>query len=265
MTTALTLATWNVNSLRARWHRFVPWLNQHTPDVVCLQEIKVETALFPMLEINQLGYHALCVGQKTYNGVALLVRHEHGQPTLIADRLGTEASGEARFVHAFLPQLSLSVASVYVPNGDVVTSTKFDFKQRWLDAFLLHADRESLSGSNTIVAGDFNIAPDDRDVYDPVGWQESVICHTAVRDRWRSVLEQGFVDALREKTQEGGLYTYWDYRDLGFPKNHGLRIDHALVSTALRGRIESAWVDREMRKGEKPSDHVPFFIKLTHR
>lgn len=259
----ITLATWNVNSLRMRWARLSEWLQKNQPDVVCLQEIKLESQLFPAMELRQLGYQAIWVGQKTYNGVAILYRSDHAAPIDIEDRLQDGQENEqARLIQCRFPSLDLTVLSVYIPNGDTIESEKFPYKLQWLDRLLAHLEIRKMYTNQVVMAGDFNIAPDDRDVYAPTQWQESVICHPLVREKWNTLIEMGFFDSLREVTQASGLYTYWDYRQLAFPKNHGLRIDHALVSKSLRHAVKKAWVDRDERKGEKPSDHAPYLITL---
>lgn len=260
---AFCVATWNVNSLRMRHERVLKWLAEHRPDVVCLQELKLQEPQFPMLEYQSAGYHAVAFGQKTYNGVAILSRAEHGAPTDVVTGLrDDDPDAEARLIAATIPGLGVRVASVYVPNGQSIESDKFAYKLRFLSRLRSHLQRHYPPGTPLLVCGDFNIAPDDRDVYDPAGWRDTVICHPDARAGWTGLTELGLFDALRHVEPEATVYTYWDYRQLAFPKNMGLRIDHVLASATLIERCESATVDRSARKGEKPSDHAPLLVRF---
>jgi exodeoxyribonuclease-3 len=259
----ITVATWNVNSLRMRHERLIAWLAAKRPDVVCLQELKMQTADFPTLDLQNAGYYAVVLGQKSYNGVAILSRVEHGQPTDVALGLGDEAAdAEARIVSAFIPGLGIRVASVYVPNGQTIDSDKYSYKLTWLGRLRAHLDRRHNASEPLLLCGDFNVAPGDLDVYDPAGWRDTVICHTAARDALSSLLGFGLFDTLRHVEPSAQIYTYWDYRMLSFPKNLGLRIDHILCTAPLLTRCLAARVDREARKGQKPSDHAPLILTL---
>lgn len=259
---AFTLATWNVNSLRMRQERVLAWLNEQAPDVLCLQELKLEDKLFPALDFLGAGYRSVFAGQKTYNGVAILWRQEHGAAEDVKAHLGDgDPDPEARIIAATLPGLGARVASVYVPNGQTVGTDKFAYKLRWLGRLRRYLD--GLDPAQPLaLAGDYNIAPDDRDVYDPVGWADTVICHPEARRALQELLDYGLKDALRLCNQEAKVYTYWDYRQLAFPKNLGLRIDHVLVSAALAARCVEARVDRQARKGQQPSDHAPLIVRF---
>lgn len=255
------VATWNVNSLRARADRVRPWLERHRPDIVCLQEIKMQTAEFPLLEMQALGYHAVAFGQKTYNGVAILARVEHGAPTEVACGMDDgDPDTEARLVVARIPGLNLVVGSVYVPNGQSIDSDKYAYKLRWLRRFREHVGRHFKASEPLLLCGDYNIAPDDQDVYDPAGWRDTVICHHEAREGLSALMAFGLHDTLRRIEPSSKIYTYWDYRQLSFPKNLGLRIDHILCTAPLAERCLAARVDRDARKGEKPSDHAPLLV-----
>jgi exodeoxyribonuclease-3 len=257
------VASWNVNSLRARHERVLRWLAQHRPDVVCFQELKLQDPEFPLLEYQSAGYHSLVSGQKTYNGVAILSRHEHGEPTDVVVGLQDDDSDlAARLIAATIPGLGVRVVSAYVPNGQTIDSDKYAYKLRWLHRLRAYLDRRHQPSEPLLLCGDWNVAPDDRDVYDPVGWQDSVICHSDARKGLHQVLDFGLFDTLRQLEPTAPIYTYWDYRMLSFPKNLGLRIDHIFASEPLRQRCVAVRVDRDARKGEKPSDHAPLLLTL---
>jgi exodeoxyribonuclease-3 len=254
----MKIATWNVNSIRKRLDRVIPWLAEHQPDVLCMQETKVEDEAFPRAEIEAAGYHVLCHGQKTYNGVALLTREPAHDP--VRGFGDSVQDPQARFLMASVGHVK--VGTVYVPNGQEVGSEKFRYKldwlarwRQWLDA---HADR----GAEVAFCGDLNVAPEDRDVYDPVGWKDQILCHPDERAALTEVCCWGLADAFRQLHQEAGVYSWWDYRQLGFPKNRGLRIDMILCSPALASRLVRVAIDRDARKGKDPSDHAPVIAEF---
>lgn len=255
----MKIATWNVNSIRKRLDRVIPWLGEHRPDVLCMQETKVEDDVFPQTEFEEAGYHVLRYGQKTYNGVALLTREPAADPVMgFGDGIDDP---QARFLLARVGDIH--IGTVYVPNGQEVGSEKFRYKldwlarwRRWLDA---HADPKS----NLVLCGDMNIAPDDRDVYDPEGWRNQVLCHPDERAALAEIGRFGLADAFRHHHAEAGVYTWWDYRQLSFPKNTGLRIDHILCTASMLARSTSVVVDRNARKGKNPSDHAPVIAEFT--
>lgn len=257
------IATWNVNSLRMRQERLLSWLTEHKPDVLCLQEVKLQEPDFPTVEFRSVGYSAIMVGQKSYNGVAILTRLEHGTPTAVhAGMDDGDPDSEARLLLATIPGLGVRVGSVYVPNGQSIDSDKYSYKLRWLGRLYAYLARQLPGAPPLVLCGDFNIAPSDHDVYDPIGWRDTVICHTEARAALGKVMDLGFVDTLRKVHPDKTVYTYWDYRGLSFPKNLGLRIDHILATSALAERCVDALVDRQARKGEKPSDHVPLLVRF---
>lgn len=254
----MKLATWNVNSVRAREERLLRWLSAERPDVLCLQELKVTDDAFPLLAIRSLGYHAAVHGQKTYNGVAVLslaaaAEVEHG----FGD--GGDDT-QARLVRARIGDVH--VVSVYVPNGQEVGSEKWAYKLEWLKRLRAWLDRRFARTDLVALCGDFNVAPEARDVCDPEAWAESVLFHPEARTALDEVREWGLVDGFRLHHDAPGLYSWWDYRMLAFPKNQGLRIDHVLLSEPLAARCRSALIDRNERKGKQPSDHAPVVVEL---
>jgi exodeoxyribonuclease III len=249
----MKVATWNVNSVRARQDRLLRWLEIHRPEVVCLQELKVQDEAFPFDAVRQAGYHAAVFGQKTYNGVAILSRSE---PTEIERGFeGSDPDPQARFLCARVG--ALRVASVYVPNGGELGSDKYAYKLEWLRRLRAHLDRRFDKQGAVVLCGDFNVAPEERDVHDPAAWAETVLFSPEAREALARVREWGLVDTFRLHHAEGGLFTWWDYRMLAFPKNHGLRIDHIFASEPLARRCEDVTIVRGERKGKQPSDHAP--------
>ena len=262
----MLIATWNVNSVRTRLRRVCAFLERHRPDALCLQELKVTDADFPFDEIRAAGYEAVVHGQKTYNGVGLLARV---MPTDVVRGFGDgEDDPQARFIGATIGDVR--VYSVYVPNGQEVGSAAFHYKLRWLARLRAYLAKHHRPDEAIAIGGDYNIAPDDRDVYDPAGWKDSTLCHPEERAALRTLCDFGLVDTLRQQHPEGvGPFTWWDYRMLAFPKNMGLRIDHVLASAPLAARCTEAVVDRNERKSnradkeDKASDHAPVLIRFN--
>jgi len=252
------LASWNVNSLNIRLPRLLDWLAATGPDIIGLQETKLEDARFPTMEIMAAGYQAVFCGQRTYNGVAILSRRPAADvrpdmPEFSDDhkRVLAATIGGIRFV------------CFYVPNGQSVGSEKYQYKLRWLDAATSYIRSELARHPRLAVVGDLNIAPEDRDVHDPDLWREQVLCTEAERAAFRGWLALGLKDAFRLFDQPEKTFSWWDYRQLAFPKNNGLRIDHILLSPALAAACTSCRIDRQARKGEKPSDHAPVVAELA--
>ena len=254
----MKIATWNVNSIRARNERLLAWMDRERPDVVCLQETKVADDAFPVEDYRARGYHVTLLGQRTYNGVAIL---SIAPPVEVRHGLGDEIEDpQARLVSATCD--GGRVASVYAPNGQVVGSEKWEYKLRWLDRLRRHLDTLCDPTAPLVLGGDFNVAPDERDVHDPVLWAKETLFHPDARAALARVTDWGLRDAYRLHHEEAGRYTWWDYRQLGFPKNRGLRIDHIFLTAPLAERCRSAEIDREMRKGKQPSDHAPMVVTL---
>jgi exodeoxyribonuclease-3 len=253
MSRAMKLVTWNVNSIRQRRERLLALLTRHAPDVVCLQETKVVDADFPADELRAAGYHSVTSGQKGYNGVAILAKAAPADVTR-GLRDGDDDS-QARLLAATVD--GVRVISAYAPNGQSVGSEKYAFKLEWFERLRKLLDREGDSARELALVGDFNVAPGDLDVHDPVQWKGQIMCSDAERASLSRLCEWGLVDAFRAKHPEKQAFTWWDYRMLGFPKNHGLRIDHLLVTPALFARCDDVAIDRDERKGKQPSDHAP--------
>jgi len=257
----MRIATWNVNSIRTRVDRVLLWLDEHQPDVLCMQETKVVDDNFPREGFEERGYSLSLLGQRTYNGVAIASRLpvedvERGLP--LAD------DEDARGIAATIG--GVRIVSLYVPNGRQLEADHYQYKLRWLDALRAWLDEHHKPSDPLILVGDFNVAPDDRDVYDPAAFEGSVMNSDEVRARLQTLLDWGLVDSLRTVTDEPGVFTWWDYRGGAFRFNQGLRIDLMLASDPVRERIVSVTThrdDRKVRKGvEKPSDHVPVTLEL---
>jgi exodeoxyribonuclease III len=254
----MKIASWNVNSLTVRLPHLLDWLQQAGPDVVALQEIKLEDARFPHQPLRELGYHAICSGQKTYNGVAILSRQPLSDPQVGIPGLADE---QRRVLAATID--GVRVINLYVVNGQAVGSEKFAYKLRWLDALHQWLVAELAAHPRLVVLGDFNIAPDDRDVHDPAAWHEQVLCSTAERAALQRLLALGLHDSFRLHSVEPGQFSWWDYRAAAFRRDLGLRIDLVLVSDALRAAVTGAGIDREPRRWPRPSDHAPVWVTLA--
>ncbi len=254
----MKIASWNVNSLKVRLPHLLDWLATAQPDVVCLQETKLDDPFFPHAEIEAAGYQVAFSGQKTYNGVALLARapietvvcgnphFEDPQKRLIAGTVG-----------------GVRVVCAYMPNGQAVGSDKYHYKLKWLAALHRWLGEELAAHPALALCGDYNIAPDDRDVHDPKAWRGQILCSDEERDAFRRLLDLGLADSFRLFDQPDKSFSWWDYRMLGFQKNLGLRIDHILLSAPLAARCAEAGIDRAPRKLERPSDHAPVWATLT--
>lgn len=256
----MKITTWNVNSIRAREERLVAWLRAATPDVVCLQETKVVDDNFPFDALKQLGYHAVTWGQKTYNGVAILSRAPLTDVQMgFGD--GAEEDGQARLIAATVD--GIRIISAYFPNGRTVEDDKYRYKKEWMDRLLAKLGSMDLANEKVLLAGDFNIAPEERDVNRVEEWTGSVLYNPDMSAYFKKFLDLGLVDTFRLHHEEAGLYSWWDYRMLGFPKDNGLRIDHILASRALASSCRSARIERDMRKGKKPSDHTVVWAEFS--
>ncbi|MEW5891526.1 MAG: exodeoxyribonuclease III [Pseudomonadota bacterium] len=253
----MKLATWNVNSLKVRLPHLLDWLNQTWADVVCLQETKTEDANFPRAEIEAAGYHVAFAGQKTYNGVAILSRQPLQEVQVGIPGLADE---QKRVLAASVG--SLRVINLYVPNGQSVDSDKYQYKLNWLEALADWLQAELARHPELAVLGDFNIAPEDRDVYDPIAWQGQVLCSEPERAHFRALLELGLKDGFRLFEQPEKSYSWWDYRQGAFRRNLGLRIDHILLSQPLAERCTACTIDTAPRRLERPSDHAPVVAEI---
>ncbi|MBP5990849.1 MAG: exodeoxyribonuclease III [Piscinibacter sp.] len=254
----MKLATWNVNSLSVRLPQLLAWLAEHPVDAIVLQETKLTDDKFPHAEIEAAGYRAQWFGQRTYNGVALLSR---GESVEVVRNIPGFDDEQARVIAASTG--GLRVIGAYFPNGQAPDSDKFSYKMRWLDALRAWVAQELAAHPQLVLMGDFNIAPEDRDVYDPVAWAGQIHCTPEEREHFRRLVALGLHDAFRLFEQPPKSWSWWDYRNLAFRKNQGLRIDHILVSEALKGRVSACSIDKAPRKNERPSDHAPVVVELA--
>ncbi|MBK9069456.1 MAG: exodeoxyribonuclease III [Myxococcales bacterium] len=249
----MKIATWNVNSLRMRAARVTAWLATHAPDVLCLQETKVEDAKFPRSLLEDAGYHVEFHGQKSYNGVAIAAK-----APMTDVRRGFGDGGDdaqARCIGATVA--GWRVYSLYVPNGQEVGSDKYHYKLAWLARLVALAKIETQAAPRVALCGDFNIAPADNDVHDPAAWREAVLCSTPERQRLEELLACGFRDGFRALYPEARAFSWWDYRGASFFRDKGLRIDHVLCSAGAQALLAAVEIDRDERKGEGASDHAP--------
>jgi exodeoxyribonuclease-3 len=255
----MKIATWNVNSIAARLPVVLKWTAEAKPDVLCLQEIKCVDAKFPRQEFAQLGYQMETHGQPTYNGVAILSRFacldvQRGFP-------GADSAAQARLIAATIE--GIRVVNVYIPNGQAVGADKYFFKLDWLKQLREFFETTADKNADVLLCGDFNVAPEDRDVHDPKLWEGSVLVSDAERQALEEVKSWGFVDAFRLHHQEGKLFSWWDYRAVAFRRNAGLRIDHIWVTESLAARCTDVSIDKEPRKWERPSDHTPVVAEFN--
>ena len=257
----MKIASWNVNSLKVRLPHLLQWLADAQPHVVALQETKLEDARFPADELAAAGYHSVFSGQKTYNGVALLARADAG--LALADVL-TDIPGlddpQRRILAATVG--GVRVVNLYVVNGKAVGDEKYAYKLHWLARVRDFLDAQRQRHPQLVVLGDFNIAPEDRDVYDPVAWGQDILCSPPERAALATITALGLHDSFRLLETAGEQYSWWDYRQAGFRRNLGLRIDLILISDALKPAVRAATIDREPRRWERPSDHTPVTVDL---
>jgi exodeoxyribonuclease-3 len=255
----MRVATYNINGLNARLPVLLRWLEQTRPDVACLQELKSPQERFPKEELGLLGYEAVWHGQKSWNGVAILVR---GQ-TPIEVRRGLPSDPDdtqSRYLEVDIG--GLKVICLYLPNGNPAPGPKFDYKLRWMEEFIRHAADLHASGKHVVMAGDYNVIPTARDVYKPERWVDDALFRVETREAFDRLISQGWTDALRALHPEATIYTYFDYFRNAFQRNAGLRIDHFLLSPSLVPRLRAAAVDLDVRGWEKSSDHAPVWIEL---
>ena len=253
----MKLATWNVNSLKVRLPHVLDWLAANPVDVLCLQETKQQDADFPKDELQAAGYHCEISGQKTYNGVAILSR----EPANEVQRGIPELADEQKRVIAATFN-DVRVVDVYVPNGQSVDSDKYQYKLKWLEALHDWLKQELTRYPKLVVLGDYNIAPEDRDVHDPKAWEGNILVSEPERGKLKKLVQLGLRDSFRLFEQTEKSFSWWDYRMMGFRRNHGLRIDLILISDALVAQCKSCVIDKAPRKLERPSDHTPVIIEL---
>ncbi|MFQ3333592.1 MAG: exodeoxyribonuclease-3 [Woeseiaceae bacterium] len=255
----MKIATWNVNSLNVRIGHVLEWLDIANPDILTLQEIKQPNEAFPIEAFKEIGYHAICSGQKTYNGVAIITKKK--PEDIITDFPGFD-DPQRRILAATID--NTRVINLYVPNGQSVDSDKYVYKLSWLNALIKFLKAEQKLHKNIIILGDFNIAPEDRDVYDAEKWGEEVLCSPKERKALSDIINLGFCDVFRQFDQTEKLFSWWDYRAAGFRRNAGVRIDLILASKILASKCLSSSIDREPRTWERPSDHTPVIAEFDN-
>jgi exodeoxyribonuclease-3 len=258
----MKLATWNVNSVRARLDALIGWLGDTKPDVVCLQEIKCTDEAFPRETFESLGYNCAVHGQRTYHGVAILSRRP--LEDVAAGLPGGAGDGQARYLEAVIGGAHgiVRVATLYAPNGNPIGSENFAYKLAWLERLRNHAKSLLANEEPLALMGDYNVIPRDSDCHDPAAWANDALFQPQSRAALRRLENLGLSDAVRERHPEPGQYTFWDYQAGSWRLNHGIRIDHVLLSPQAADRLKDCAIDKHMREGEKPSDHVPVWVEL---
>ena len=261
---AMKIATWNVNSIKARLENALSWLKEAQPDICCLQELKCEDAAFPAAAIEELGYNVITHGQKTYNGVAILSK---AAPEDVRRGLpGEEEDQQARYIEAVFTRKSgiLRVASIYLPNGNPLGTEKFTYKLRWMDRLRTHAKSLLKLEEPFVLAGDYNVIPTPLDAKHPENWTGDALFQPESRAKFRTLLNLGLVAAVRQVHGDApDLYSFWDYQAGAWQRNNGIRIDHQLLSPQAADLLKDAWIEREVRTQERPSDHVPVVIEIA--
>lgn len=255
----MKIATWNVNSIIARLPLVTRWLEKEQPDILCIQETKCADDKFPLLELKAVGYDCILFGQQSYNGVAIISRA--GYANTLRGFPEDTAESQARLLAAEIT--GISIVNVYVPNGQVVGSEKYQFKLQWLKRLREFLDQNYKATAKVLLCGDFNVAPEERDVHDPRLWQNRILFSEPEKSALQVIKDWGFTDTFRLHTQEGGHYSWWDYRAGGFRRNLGLRIDHVWVSRPLAERNTRTWIDKDTRAWERPSDHAPVIAEFA--
>ncbi|NJK85366.1 MAG: exodeoxyribonuclease III [Bacteroidales bacterium] len=254
------IATYNVNGINGRLPVFLRWLNETKPDIVCLQELKTPQENFPVLPIQMEGYQALWHGQKSWNGVAILARN--GQPTEICRELpGDPDDVNSRYIAAMVNDIF--VGCLYLPNGNPAPGPKFDYKMKWINRFIDYASELVNENIPVVLTGDFNIIPEEKDAYKPEKWVKDALFLPEVRSAFKTLLLQGWTDAIRKIYPEDIVYTFWDYFRNSYERNAGIRIDHFLLNSKMAPKLVAAGVDRNVRGWEKSSDHAPVWIEIA--
>jgi len=253
------IATWNVNSVRARLPRVIEWLAEAEPDILLVQEIKATEENFPRMEIEDLGYNVAINGQKTFNGVAILAK----QPIedVMTELPGDVSDEQARYIEAFVGDLR--VASIYLPNGNPTPGEKFDYKLAWMERLYEHV-RDLLTNEDEaiVLGGDYNVIPADEDCYDPPAWESDALARPESRSAFRALVHLGLTDAFRALNSEPHVYSFWDYQGGAWQKDFGIRIDHLLLSPLAADRLSSSGIDKKPRGRQKASDHTPVWCDI---
>lgn len=261
---SLSIASWNVNSIKARLPNVIEWLKEASPDIACLQEIKTVDDAFPRLEIEELGYNVETVGQKSYNGVALLSKKPIEEVALRA-LPGDDEDEQARYIEAVISADTgpVRVASIYLPNGNPAPGPKYDYKLAWMERLKARAADLLAAEEPAIMAGDYNVIPQAEDAARPDAWTKDALFLPETRAAFRRILNLGFTEAFRACKQGPGHFSFWDYQAGAWDRNDGIRIDHMLLTPQAADLMQDCWIEAAVRGGEKPSDHVPVWIDLA--
>lgn len=255
----MKIATYNVNGVNGHLPVLLRWLNETSPDVVCLQELKAPQEKFPEKAIQDAGYNAIWHGQKSWNGVAILSRDQ--KPDEVRRVLpGDPEDSHSRYIEAVIN--GITIGCLYLPNGNPAPGPKFDYKMRWFERLTAHASGLLASDAPVVLTGDYNVMPTELDVYKPERWVDDALFRPEVRSAFKTLVSQGWIDAIRKLYPDETIYTFWDYFRNAYGRNAGLRIDHFLLSPHLENRLITAGVDRDVRGWEKTSDHAPVWIEL---
>lgn len=258
----MKIATYNVNGINGRLPVLLRWLAETAPDVVCLQELKAPQEKFPEKAIQDAGYNAIWHGQKSWNGVAILARDR--QPEEVCRALpGDPEDDHSRYIEASVK--GILIGCLYLPNGNPAPGPKFDYKLRWFERLTAHAADLFASNKPVVLTGDYNVMPTEKDVYKPERWVNDALFRTEIRSAFKTLVDQGWTDAIRKLYPDETIYTFWDYFRNAYERNAGLRIDHFLLSPEVSSRLVAAGVDRNVRGWEKSSDHAPVWIEVTDR
>lgn len=255
----MKIATFNINNINSRLDNLLAWLDEVEPDVVCLQELKASQTDFPLAAVQRAGYDAAWVGQRTWNGVAILSRL--GEPIVTRTELpGDPDDSQSRYIEAAVG--GVLIACLYAPNGNPQPGPKFDYKLAWHKRFNAHAKELLASGAPVVLAGDYNVVPEPRDIYESTSYEDNALVQPASRKAYASLLKQGWTDAIRKAFPENTVYTFWDYRRNRWERDAGLRLDHVLLSPSIVDRLSHVGVDRHVRGADNASDHAPVWVTL---
>jgi len=258
----MKIATYNINGVNGHLPILLRWLNETSPDVVCLQELKAPQEKFPEEAIKNAGYNAIWHGQKSWNGVAILARNE--KPEEVRRALpGDDEDTHSRYIEAVVN--GITIGCIYLPNGNPTPGPKFDYKLRWFERLTTHASELFASDKPVVLTGDYNVIPTEIDVYKPERWVKDALFLPEVREAFKNLVSQGWTDAIRKLYPDETIYSFWDYFRNAYGRNAGLRIDHFLLSPHLEKRLKAAGVDRNVRGWEKSSDHAPVWIELEDK
>jgi len=259
----MKVVTWNINSIKVRRDNVLRWLKEAQPEVACLQELKCADDTFPHTAFEDLGYNVAVHGQKTYNGVAIVSKYPLEDVT--RGLPGADDDDQARYIEAVISHEDgvLRVASIYLPNGNPADGPKFDYKLEWMARLKEHARALLAYEEALVLAGDYNVIPTEDDVHDPDAWRDDALFLPETRAAFRAILNLGFTEAFRASTDEPARYSFWDYQGGAWQKNHGIRIDHLLLSPRAADKLSACDIDKAPRSWQKPSDHVPVWAELV--